>query len=76
MTVSVVHSCDKTIYKTLPGDILHLKVLGRHIVVLNSVDSAVTLLEKRANKYSDRPVIPTIEVLVCGFHPYLLVNTN
>ena len=68
--------CVKMINKTLPGDILYLMVLGRHIVVLNSVDSAVTLLEKRANKYSDRPVIPTTEVLVRGFHSHRLVVMN
>ena len=68
--------CVKMINKTLPGDILYLTVLGRHIVVLNSVESAVTLLEKRANKYSDRPVIPTTEVLVRGFHSHRLVVMN
>ena len=55
---------DKTSNKTLPGDILHLTVFGQHIVVLNSIESAVTLLEKRSDRYSDRPVFPMLELLV------------
>lgn len=37
------------------GDVIHLKVLGRDIIVLNSVQAATDLLEKRSGLYSDRP---------------------
>lgn len=37
------------------GDVIHLKVLGRSIIVLNSVQAATDLLEKRSAQYSDRP---------------------
>ncbi|KAG2128053.1 cytochrome P450 [Suillus bovinus] len=38
------------------GDILHVKVPGRHIIVLNSVKAAMELLDKKSSIYSDRPV--------------------
>ncbi|KDN48283.1 hypothetical protein RSAG8_02875, partial [Rhizoctonia solani AG-8 WAC10335] len=41
--------------KQLSSDIVHAEVLGRHIVVLNSMDAAVDLLDKRSTNYSDRP---------------------
>ncbi|QRW06549.1 cytochrome P450 family protein [Ceratobasidium sp. AG-Ba] len=41
--------------KDLNSDIVHAEVLGRHIVVLNSMEAAVDLLDKRSANYSDRP---------------------
>ncbi|GJE96484.1 cytochrome P450 [Phanerochaete sordida] len=38
----------------LGSDIIHFEVLGRHIVVLNSVKAARDLLEKRSSNYSGR----------------------
>ncbi|KAI6017138.1 cytochrome P450 [Pisolithus marmoratus] len=40
------------------GDMIHLEILGQHIVILNSVDAAVEMLEKKSSIYSDRPVVP------------------
>ncbi|KAG1869549.1 cytochrome P450 [Suillus subluteus] len=40
------------------GDISHVEVLGQHIIVLNSVKSAVDMLDKKGTVYSDRPVLP------------------
>ncbi|KIJ70462.1 hypothetical protein HYDPIDRAFT_79110 [Hydnomerulius pinastri MD-312] len=40
------------------GDISHAEVLGQHIVVLNSVKTAMDLLDKKSSSYSDRPVLP------------------
>ncbi|KAG1907691.1 cytochrome P450 [Suillus fuscotomentosus] len=39
------------------GDISHVEVLGRHIIVLNSVKAAIELLDKKSAVYSDRPVL-------------------
>ena len=36
------------------SDIIHVDVMGHHIVILNSVKSANELLEKRSSIYSDR----------------------
>lgn len=40
------------------GDISHVSILGLHIFVLNSVDIAVEMLDKRSSIYSDRQVVP------------------
>ncbi|KAG1872931.1 cytochrome P450 [Suillus subalutaceus] len=40
------------------GAISHVEVLGQHIIVLNSVKSAVDMLDKKGTVYSDRPVLP------------------
>jgi len=40
------------------GDISHVEVLGQHIIVVNSVKSAMDMLDKKGAVYSDRPVLP------------------
>ncbi|KAJ3533125.1 hypothetical protein NMY22_g7461 [Coprinellus aureogranulatus] len=44
------------------GDIVHLEVLGKHIVVLSSMKRVMDLLDKRAVKYSDRTVSYTMQL--------------
>jgi hypothetical protein len=41
--------------KELNSDILSFNVLGQRVIVLNSVEAAVDLLDKRGAKYCDRP---------------------
>ena len=41
----------------IPGSITSLKTLGQSIVILNSYEDAVELLEKRSSIYSDRPAM-------------------
>ncbi|KAF8259227.1 hypothetical protein EI94DRAFT_1535553, partial [Lactarius quietus] len=36
------------------SDIIHVDVMGSHIIILNSMKSANELLEKRSSIYSDR----------------------
>jgi hypothetical protein len=48
----------------LLGNILSFRVFGRVIVVLNSVKTSKDLLERRADIYSGRPVIPSAEMYV------------
>ncbi|KAG1746004.1 cytochrome P450 [Suillus paluster] len=48
------------------GDISHVEVLGQHIIVLNSVKTAMEMLDKKSSVYSDRPVFPTGGEL-CGW---------
>ncbi|KAJ8522786.1 hypothetical protein ONZ45_g662 [Pleurotus djamor] len=45
------------------GDVMHLKVLNQHIIVLNSVKAATELLGKRGSIYSDRPSFVVFELL-------------
>ncbi|KAG6860651.1 hypothetical protein C0995_009016 [Termitomyces sp. Mi166 len=48
------------------GDIVHLKILNRYMIILNSARVAVDLLEKRANNYRDRIYLPIWELLGLG----------
>ncbi|KAG1737603.1 cytochrome P450 [Suillus lakei] len=57
------------------GAISHVEVLGQHIIVLNSVKSAMDMLDKKGTVYSDRPVLPMGSELVgwkdsLGLLPY------
>ncbi|KAG1747567.1 cytochrome P450 [Suillus lakei] len=57
------------------GDISHVEVLGRHIIVLNSVKVAVEMIDNKSAVYSDRPVLSMSGELVgwkdsLGFLPY------
>ncbi|KAF5382531.1 hypothetical protein D9615_002807 [Tricholomella constricta] len=49
------------------GDVVYLHVLGKPMIVLNSVKAAVDLLEKRSSNYSDRPDFPIFELM--GWDP-------
>ena len=46
------------------GDIVYTRVPGQDIIVLNSEQVAVALLEKRSHKYSDRPVFSAADLCV------------
>lgn len=48
----------------MAGDVLSFRVFGKVIVVLNSLKANKDLLERRADIYSDRPVIPIVEMYV------------
>ncbi|KAG9224423.1 hypothetical protein CCMSSC00406_0009465 [Pleurotus cornucopiae] len=49
------HEWSKQYGKLLSCDVIHLCVLGRSIIVLDSHQAAMDLLEKRSALYSDRP---------------------
>ncbi|KIY43458.1 cytochrome P450 [Fistulina hepatica ATCC 64428] len=57
------------------GDICSVKIPGQVFIILNSIEAAVDLLDKRSNIYSDRPTIP-MGGEICGwknshaFHRY------
>lgn len=44
------------------GDVLYLHILGRPVIILNSAEAAIDLLEKRAENYSDRPNMQIFEL--------------
>jgi hypothetical protein len=48
--------------RIIKGDLIHASALGQHIVIVNSVKTAIELFEKRSHIYSDRPVVPMIEL--------------
>ena len=49
------------------GDIVHLNILGQHIVILNSVKATRDLLDRRSAIYSDRPTLTMINDLCVSF---------
>ncbi|EIW83762.1 cytochrome P450 [Coniophora puteana RWD-64-598 SS2] len=42
-------------------------MFGQHFIIINSLPVARALMEKRSSIYSDRPVIPTAELMGIGF---------
>ncbi|KAJ7463649.1 cytochrome P450 [Mycena latifolia] len=51
------------------GDVMHLQVLGRSMIILDTYQAAVDLLDKRSVNYSDRPKFTLYELL--GWTPSL-----
>ena len=47
-----------------PGDVIHLDMLGQHIIVLGSLKAARDLLDKRSANYSDRPTSVMVQLWV------------
>jgi hypothetical protein len=63
----VVQGLFKRLDQTLSlfiGKILHARLLGIDMIIINSESIARELLDKRSAIYSDRPVIPTNEMFV------------
>lgn len=52
--------------KQYGSDILHFSMLGRSIIVLNSVEAARQLMDKRGANYADRPRFALFEVMGWG----------
>ena len=44
------------------ANILHAIVLGQHYIILNSLEDAEELFERRARIYSDRPESPIVNM--------------
>ena len=51
-------------YNVAIGDVIHLDLLGKCIIILNSMEAATELLEKRGAKYSDRPFFAAFNLSV------------
>jgi len=47
-------------------DVLHLRVMKKHIVVLSSAKAISDLVDKRSNVYSDRVRSLTTFIPICG----------
>lgn len=52
----------------LAGDLIHLTIFKRHIIIINSYNVAVDLLEKRSNIYSDKPILAALDCMGWGFN--------
>ncbi|KXN82394.1 O-methylsterigmatocystin oxidoreductase [Leucoagaricus sp. SymC.cos] len=45
------------------GDVMLVRVLNRKMIILNSAEAAIDLLERRSWNYSDRPDFPIFKIL-------------
>ncbi|KAG9219881.1 hypothetical protein CCMSSC00406_0010053 [Pleurotus cornucopiae] len=54
------------------GDVVYLRIFGRNLLVLNSLEAAIDLFEKRSAIYSDRP--KRVMGQLCGFGPLLIMS--
>ena len=52
------------------GDVVHIDVLGQHIVVLNSSQACEDLLVKRGSTYSDRPAFTMANLCAALCHSF------
>jgi hypothetical protein len=57
------------------GDLIHTQVFGQHYILLNSLEAAEDLLEKRSAIYSSRPRLPMI-VELCVYSTHSLHSTH
>ena len=49
-------------YFTTAGDIVGLKTMDMHMIVLHKIKDTEMLFEKRSGIYSDRPVLPVVKL--------------
>ncbi|KAF9646526.1 cytochrome P450 [Thelephora ganbajun] len=65
------------IAKEYDTDILHLDVMGSHLVVLSNSDVATDILERRSVIYADRPRMPMVnELMGCSWSFSLMPYGN
>ena len=74
MPLSLAHWNTTSKYDRPTGDVVYTRVLGQEVIILNSEEVAIALLEKRSQKYSDRPVFSVVNLYVAlsRFHFYAL----
>ncbi|KAG2754014.1 cytochrome P450 [Suillus brevipes Sb2] len=57
-----------THWKEKHGDIVYSRVLGQHIIIINSIEVARELLDRRSAIYSDRPFVRANEEFGTSFN--------
>ncbi|TFK73312.1 cytochrome P450 [Pluteus cervinus] len=58
--------------KTYDSPLVYANALGTHILVVNEMEDAIELLERRAANYSDRPRFPLMELMGWMFNTGLI----
>lgn len=64
MSLAFVRMGSQDLTSLHTGDLVGLNILGTRVVVLNSHAMIVDLLEKRGNKYSNRPTFTVLGELM------------
>ncbi|KAM6489999.1 Cytochrome P450 [Amanita muscaria] len=62
--------------KRLRSGIVHISAFNTRLVVLHKMEDAIALLEKRSSIYSDRPILPIIELLGMDFSTGILPHQD
>jgi hypothetical protein len=62
-----------TVFTQTLGDISSITIFGQTIVLLNSIDVAIEMLDKKSGIYSDRPVFQMGGEL-CGWKDHLVLT--
>ncbi|KAI0043718.1 cytochrome P450 [Auriscalpium vulgare] len=52
-----------TAWRDTYGDVVYVSVLGRPLIILNSAEVAMDLMDKRSSIYSDRPRFPLVDLI-------------
>jgi len=55
------------------GPLVSVKVMGQHVIVVNSADVAHDLFDKRDKFYSGRPEVPMVKLYVSSSLPLSIV---
>jgi hypothetical protein len=63
------------IFSFTDTDVLYLNILGQPVVILNSAEASITLLEKRSANYSGRPRVHSLEEYI-KIQPWEANDTN
>lgn len=50
-------------HNDVTGEIVHVKVFDKHIMILNTVEAMNEIFDKRSALYSDRPRLPMLNEL-------------
>ncbi|KAJ7596428.1 cytochrome P450 [Mycena floridula] len=58
------------------GPLIHFRVFNQHVMVINSLEVAGELLNKRSASSSDRPIVPMIALTGSDFNFSLIGNTE
>jgi hypothetical protein len=67
----ITNSIIEGTHSNLSGsDVIYLNILGQGIIILDSPEAIMDLLERRSSIYSDRPKVPMIRDLM-GFDFFL-----
>ncbi|KAH7906012.1 cytochrome P450 [Hygrophoropsis aurantiaca] len=64
--------CTYTKWRDIYGDIVYSRLLKKEVIVLNSEEAAVNLLERRSRIYSDRISLSSVDILGLGFATSIL----
>lgn len=56
--------CHRVLTFVILGPVMYLRVLTKDVIVLNTMQAATDLLEKRSAIYSDRPPLPMVDMCV------------